>query len=103
MLTKGFRLIWVKVQVDKNKHFHITFPVSMFVFLELLDSVTDLLDIACFFSSKRTIPVSPSYSIHTIKDMVQMIDSLLDSITDSEPYDLIDVTADQVRIAISIR
>jgi hypothetical protein len=103
MWIKGFRILWLNVQVNKDKHFNLTFPISVFVFQELLDSVSDLLVIGCRFSSNRANTLPPAISIHTVNQLVQMLSNLLDSLTESEPYDLVDVTADNVKVTIRIR
>jgi hypothetical protein len=84
MWTRGFRILWVKVDVRNEKHFYLNLPISLYAFEELLDWVMDLLELACFFSPKKPVN-SSSVSVHTVKELARGIIRLLDSLTDSEP------------------
>lgn len=104
MWNKSFRIIWLKLQIGKNKHFYFSFPIPLYIFQELLDSTLDLLKFACLFVSNK--PNSDSYSsftVYTAKKLVQMIIDLCNSSSEFEPYDFVDVTTDKVRISIKIR
>ena len=101
MWNKCLRILWFKLQIDKDKHFSLPFPIPMYIFQELLDCTFDLLTVLCVF-----IPRLSSYSTfsaYTIKELVELTMKLLDSITEDGPYDLVDVTADKVRVFIKIR
>lgn len=104
MSIRSFRLIWLKLQIGSKRSFPISIPIPLFVLQELLDCLLDLLTIANLFAPKKTIPFSSSHiSISSAKMLVIMIMKLLDSIAGNEPYDLIDVTADEVRVLITVR
>ncbi len=102
-MTKGFRILWVKVHVNKDKHFYLNLPISLYAFEELLDCVMDLLDLACFFTPKKQIINSSSVSVHTVKDLMKALIKLLDSLVDTEPYDLVNVEVNNVKVSIKIR
>jgi hypothetical protein len=89
--------------MESNKHFYFTFPIPLYIFQEVLDSIIDFLSFACLFAPKRTSPNSSSVSIYAVKDLILMSTKLLDSLTEGEPYDLVDVTADKVKVSIKIR
>jgi hypothetical protein len=104
MLNNRFRILWFKLQREENPHLYLSFPISLYVFQELLDCIMDLLELACFFVPKRTNMNSSSpFSVYTVKELVQMMISLFDAITEGEPYDLVDVTADKIKISIKIK
>jgi hypothetical protein len=56
MSNKGFRLLWFKLQRETGKCFCLTFPVALYIFQELLDSILDLLTFACSLSVHRVLP-----------------------------------------------
>ncbi len=104
MSNKSFRLLWLKLQREDNRHFYFTFPIPFYVFQELLDCFLDLLTLACLFvPNNPNSNLSSSFTVYTVKELVQITMKLLDSITEGEPYDLVDVTADKVRVSIKIR
>ena len=104
MSIKGFRILWFKLQIKNNRYFCLPFPIPMYIFQELLDCLLDLLTLVCLFVPKTPHPKSSSsFTLHTVKDLVQIIMKLFDSLTEGEPYDLVDVTADNVKVTIKIR
>lgn len=104
MSNRCFRILWFKLQTEKNKHFYPSFPIPLYIFQELLDCISDLLTLACLFVPNRPNPVSSSYfTVYTVKEIVQMTMKLFDSLTEGEPYDLVDVTADKIKISVKIR
>jgi hypothetical protein len=74
----------------------------MYIFQELLDCVDDLILTACLFVPNTTRQTS-SYSVHTIKALVQMAAKLFDSLKGEDPYELVKVDTSQVRVSIEIR
>jgi len=104
MSIKGFRLLWIKLQIDNRMFISIPFPVPLYIFQEILDCFLDLLTVACFFVPKVPYPNSSSrITIYSVKALVIMVMKLLDSLTEGEPYDLVDVTTDKVNVLIKIR
>lgn len=104
MWNKGFRLLWFKLQTDKNKQFGLSFPIPMYIFQDLLDCTLDFFTVMCFFVPKTNqLSSSTTYGIYAMKELVEITMKLLDSITQGDPYDLVDVTADKVRVFIKVR
>lgn len=103
MLNKGFRIIWVKVHVNKAKHIHLTIPISLSAFNELLECLMDLLEVICFFTPKRLTASSTTVSIHAVKELSQALIHLFDSLAGTEPYDLVDVEVENVKVSVKIR
>ncbi|WFR59238.1 hypothetical protein QA584_09180 [Anaerocolumna sp. AGMB13025] len=102
MSTKYFRLIWIKLGAENNRHFKFSIPVPMYILQELLDCIDDLVLTAGLFVRGNQRQTS-SYSIDTIKVLVQMADKLFDSLKGEEPYDLVKVDTPQVKVSIEIR
>lgn len=104
MSTKGFRILWIKLQIEDKRFIKIPFPIQLYIFEELLDCFLDLLIIACFFVPKASVPTgSTQISVHLMKALVSDVIRLLRSLSDDEPYDLIDVATDKVKVLIKIR
>lgn len=104
MSIKGFRLLGIKVETSNKKFISIPFPIPLYIFGELLDCVLDLLTVTCFFVPKVPDQNSSSrITIYSVKALVIMVMKLLDSLNADEPYDLVDVTTDKVKVLIKIR
>jgi hypothetical protein len=104
MSIKGFRFLCINLQIEDKRFIRIPFPIPLHIFQELLDCFLDLLTIACFFVPKVSDPDSSSrITIYSAKVLVIMVIKLLDSLTDGEPYDLVDVTTDKVKVLIKVR
>ncbi|QHQ63199.1 hypothetical protein Ana3638_22485 [Anaerocolumna sedimenticola] len=88
--------------MEKNPYFGFPFPIPLYMFTEILDCILDLLSVICLFVPNSQ-PASNTVSLYTIKNLVEIIIKLLDSIVDGGPYDLVDVTADHIRVSIKIR
>lgn len=104
MWNKHFRILWLKIQVGKNTHWGLPFPIPMYIFQELLDCTSDLLTVICLFTPKSTQTVtSPSFGIYAIKELIDITMNLLDSLTQDEPYDLVDIKTANASVFIKIR
>jgi len=76
----------------------------LYILQELLDSFQDLLTATCFFIPKLPDPGSAApITIYSVKELVIMTKKLLDSLAGDEPYDLVDITTDEVKVLIKIR
>lgn len=102
-MTRGFRILWIKVNVTNGKHFYLNLPISLYVFEELLDCAMDLLNLICFFVPKGQSVASSQVSVHTVRDMFRTILKLLNSLVGSEAYDLVEVEARNVKVSVKIR
>ena len=88
--------------MENGKHIRLCFPISLDVFRELLDSILDVVRLGCAFVPKK--PESGAQtSIHTAKELIQMVITLLGAITDDGPYELVDVSAHNAKVQIKIR
>ena len=104
MSIKCFHLLWIKLRIENRRFISIPFPIPLYIFQDLLDCFLDLLTVACFFVPKVPDPNSSSrIIIYSVKDLVILVMKLLDSLTGDEPYDLVDVTTDEVKVLIKIR
>ncbi|MHC1723868.1 MAG: hypothetical protein AB9836_11780 [Aminipila sp.] len=102
MLTKGFRILWIKVHISGGKHFSLNLPISLYAFQELLDCVMDLLDVACFFVPKQQMTKSSSMSVYMVKSLMKLLMNLIDSLVDNESYDLVDVEVENIKVSIKV-
>lgn len=119
MSIKSFRLLWIRLETSNKRSISFSLPISLYVFQELLDCILDLLSVACFFVPKVStskvpdskVPVSKvpntnsssRITIYSIKELVIIFMKLLESLTEDEPYELVDVTTDEVKVLIKIR
>lgn len=104
MSIKGFRILWIRLQIEDKRFIKIPLPIQLYIFEELLDCFLDLLSIACFFVPKGPTPrTSARVSVHVVKTLVCDCIKLLRSLSGDEPYDLIDVATDKVKVSIRIR
>lgn len=104
MSIKCFHLLWIKLRIENRRFISIPFPIPLYIFQELLDCILDLLTVVCFFVPKMPDPNSSSrITIYSVKDLVIIVMKLLDSLTVDEPYDLVDITTDEVKVLIKIR
>ena len=104
MSNRGFRSLWIRLQLEDKRFLTIPFPIPLYIFEELLDSFLDILIIASFFAPKTPAPnPSSRVSIPLVKELVVAVIILLRSLNSDEPYDLIDVTTDKAKVLIKIR
>lgn len=104
MSIKSFPILWIKLQMEEKKHINLSIPVPISVIQEILDGTLDLLQLICLFKRNRYYTnTTSSISINTIKELLLMTMKLLDSLTEGEPYDLVNVAADKVKVSIKIK
>jgi len=104
MLNNKFHILWFKLHKEGNTHLCLSFPIPLYIFQELLDCFLDILELACFFAPNRpAVNPSHSFSVYAIKELVQMIIDLFDSLTETEPYELVNVTADKIKVSIKAK
>lgn len=94
--------MWIKLEFGQNKITRLPIPVPLYILDEIFDCVQDLLTIVCLFLPGRQVKNTP-YTIRNLKDMVQIAIRLSGSLTGEEPYNLVDVTAEHVKVSIQIR
>jgi hypothetical protein len=94
--------MWVKVYISGGKHFYLNLPVSLYAFEELLDCAMDLLDVASFFTPKQQVTNSSSISVHTVKALTKSLSDLMNSLVGSEPYELVNVEVENVKVSVKI-
>lgn len=104
MWNRGFRTLWIKVHTTGERHFYLSFPVSLYVFQELFDCVLDIMEFACLFVPKHP----PAHSPHTItaravKELIHSMKKLFRSLIECEPYELVEVSAKNVMVSIKIK
>lgn len=95
-------MIWFRLHKEKGRSIRLCLPISLHVLLELLDSLLDVITLICMFAPKKPRFYS-GMSVHTAKELTEMLMALLGSITEDGPYDLVDVAADHAKVSIHIR
>lgn len=104
MSIRGCRFLWIKLRIENRRFIRFPFPIPLYIFQELLDCFQDLLAAACFFIPKVPDPSSSApITIYSVKELVIITEKLLDSLAGDEPYDLVDITTDEVKVLIKIR
>ena len=104
MLIRGCRFLWIKLRIENRRFIRIPFPIPLYIFQELLDCFQDLLTATCIFIPKVPDPgSSASITMYSVKELVIMTKKILDSLAGDEPYDLVDITTDEVKVLIKIR
>lgn len=104
MSIKSCRFLWFRLQFEERSFIRIPFPISLYVFQELLDCFADLLTAASFLIPKASDYSSASrITINSLKELIIMVIRLLDSLTEDESYNLIDVTTGRIKVLIKIR
>ncbi|MDI3537316.1 MAG: hypothetical protein PWP30_1798 [Eubacteriaceae bacterium] len=100
MSIRGFRSLWIRLQI-KDKHLiPFPFPFSIAVLKDLLESILDLLIIISPFINERTSP----YAFNkTAKELTIQTLKLLNDLNFGESFDLVDVSTDEVKISIKVR
>jgi hypothetical protein len=104
MSNKSLNIIWVRILINKNKHFHLNFPLSFLILDELLYCIEDLLTFACILVSLRTHAIKFSaFTLHDLKDLIESTINLLHACAIGESYNLVDITTNQVNVFIKIK
>lgn len=102
MPNKGLQVIWIGVHTKTGKRVRLLLPISVNVIRELLDCILDCMAVICLFAPKT--PRADSHiSAHTVKELTCMLLEFFGSITDDGPYNLVDVTAENVKVSVKIR
>ena len=102
MWNSGLRIIWFRLYRDNGRGFHLHFPISLNVLMELIDSLLDIMTLICALTPK-TSKAGSRISVRATRELILMLMALLSSITDEGPYDLVDVAAGNVKVSIKIR
>ena len=102
MSNRGLRIIWFRLHTEKGRGFRLLLPISLGVFRELLDSILDLMTFICIFAPKTNRHDS-HMSIRTVRELIWMLMDIFGSISEDGPYDLVDVSADNVKVSMKIR
>jgi hypothetical protein len=100
MWINNLRFLSIKVKMKEPRKFHLSLPISLIVFHEILDSTNDLLTLLCVFIPRRK---SNSNSVSIAKQVVQVLNAFFLEIKEEKPFDLVDVSTEQVSVTISYK
>jgi hypothetical protein len=99
MLIRGFRSLWIRLEVKDRRFIRFPFPFSILILEDLLGSILDLLTIISPFINESKNPYA--FNI-TAKELVIQTLKLLNALNFSESFDLVDVSTDDVKISIKV-
>ncbi|HWQ51740.1 MAG TPA: hypothetical protein VN369_08055 [Terriglobales bacterium] len=102
MSNRRARVIWFKLDKAGEKGIHLALPISLHVLRELLDSYHDLATVLCLFMPAKQEPHSRG-TLRSGKELTLRLTQLLGSIGENGPYDLLDVSTDEVKVRISVK
>jgi hypothetical protein len=102
MWTRRVPIIWCRVELQKGRNIRFSLPLSLRVFIELLDCADDLLSLLCIFTPK-TASIYAQLSPHHIEELISALKRLLRSIAKDGPYDLVTLSADQLNLSIKVK
>ena len=102
MWNRNVRIVWVSIQLAEPKKFHLNLPISFYAFEELLDCVINLMDFACFFTRRDGAISASAPTIYGIRELLKGSRRLFEALTDTEPYDLVNVETKDVRVIVRI-
>ena len=97
------RIILFRLQTESHRGF--TVPIPLYILEELLDCLYDIVSVVCLFEPKLQAGEEhmARRPVHNARELLWLTQELLGSLWDSEPYELLSVTADKVAVTIKIR
>lgn len=107
MLNRMNLLLWVSIQ--KKHTFYIPVPIPLYVVAEIFEGLVDLMTLVSpFFSRKdnsvnQYVPKLHTFSISQLNDIIGLLEELLESLTTSEPFDLVTVSTPDISINVKVR
>ncbi len=100
MWIKHFPLLWIRLQLTDRKL--IGFPIPIFVIQEIMDCFLDLLLLISIVHPKKSTSSPSVISVPALRNLIQALMRLFDSVTDSGPYELVGIRTDKVTITIRV-
>lgn len=103
MSIRGFKILWLKMQLGSDKHIHFSIPVPFYIFRELLDCLLDLLAFVSLFVPRQLKSNGYNIPINSVRELVISLDKIFVALTEEEPYELVGVSLEKVNVSIIIR
>jgi len=100
MWSRRARIIWFALDKEDGKGFHFKYPISCNVFRELLDSFYDLAAVLCILVPAKQ--GDSRFSVHTAKELIQLIMLLVGAVTENGKYDLVNAQANHMNFRLSV-
>ncbi len=101
MLIDKFQILWLRFQRE-DKHFRLSFPISLYIFQELLDCTLDLFEFAYFFTPEKKQKYNSAFSVQGARTLVQHAINLFDSLSNDESYYIFDVKTNKIKVSAEI-
>lgn len=108
MWNRLYPVMWVSITLKEKRDFSFSFPVPLKLFNELISSTLDLLEVITWFTFKKSIPeITPGekkvyFSPRAFIELLEGVHSILPSLGNYGPYELVDVTTREVQVLIKI-
>ncbi|SHO43344.1 hypothetical protein [Anaerocolumna xylanovorans] len=108
MWNKLYPVMWVSIKSKEKRAFSFSFPVPLKLLDELIGSTLDLLEVISWFTFKGSTPKITSgekkvyFSPEALKILLEGSYSILHSLGDYGPYELVDVTTGDVQVFVKI-
>ncbi|MPM23075.1 hypothetical protein SDC9_69538 [bioreactor metagenome] len=101
MWNRRARIIWFVLDKEDGKVFHLKYPIFCNVFRELADSFYDLAAVLCFFVPAKQ--GDSRFSVHTAKELTQLLIQLFGTVTEAGTYDLVDARTNHINFRLSVK
>jgi len=101
MSTSVIHILWLKF-IREDKYFCPSFPIPLYIFIELLDCVSDLIEFTYFLVPKKKQDTDSSFTVQSAKILTQKTIDLFYSLAEDESYYLFDVKINKIRISAKI-
>lgn len=98
MSNRTIQTIWFDIKFKNGRRFQ--FPVVLNIFRELMDCALDLTTLACLCTPKAS---SLHPLTHATGDLIEMLLKLTGELTKDRPYNLMDVSADDVKVMLKVK
>ncbi len=108
MLNRRSQILWIKICLHEKKPLYLSFPIPLYIFQELLDSILDLLEFACLFIPRRqygssSLPAPAETTVYQLKTVIAATMQLFAALPEGEPYDLVEVKTNNADVSIKLR
>ncbi|WKY43177.1 hypothetical protein Q5O14_10935 [Eubacteriaceae bacterium ES2] len=99
MSIRGFRSLWIRLEIKDRRFFRFPLPFSILILEDLLGCFLDLLTIISPFINEKTSP----YNFNkTAKELTVQTLKLLNDLNYGETFDFVNVSTDEVKIWIKV-
>lgn len=102
MWNRSNLLLWVSIKKDSKGTFRLPVPVPLVVVQEIMEPFLEILEIISYFAEK-SVNKKFHLTFRQINDVLELFEELLASLTQCEPFDLVNVKTSDVEVIVKIR